>query len=98
MAVEGLTDLGKCCVYNSYLIFNPIFIRLAGNEDSHKMLYEFDFGSDLIFHMRVTFHVVFIRHIMGKNIVRMIAISFLIGSSSNLQIRGTDIKSWTSLI
>ena len=34
--------------------FDRIFIRLAGNEDSHKILDVFDFGADRIIHMRVT--------------------------------------------
>ena len=47
-------------------IFDQIFIRLAGNEDSHKILDKFDFGSDQSIHLRVTCHLVSIRHIMQK--------------------------------
>ena len=60
-----LIDLGKCCV-NNHFIFYRIFIRLAGKEDSHKILDKFSFGADLIIHMRVTCPLVSHRRIMGK--------------------------------
>ena len=36
--LEGLIDLGKCCLDDRDFIFYQIFIRLAGNEHSHKIL------------------------------------------------------------
>ena len=50
----------------SPFIFDRIFIRLAGNEDSHKIMVRLDFGSDPMIGMRVTCHLVSVRHIIGK--------------------------------
>ena len=46
------------------------FVRLAGNEDSHKISHEFDFGADRTVQMRVTCLLVSHRHIMGKMLSR----------------------------
>ena len=53
-AFEGPIDFGKCCPDDSDFSLYCIFIRLTGNEDSHKILDEFDFGSDWTIHMTVT--------------------------------------------
>ena len=45
-ALEGLLDLRKCCPDDSDFSFDRISISLADNEDSHKILDEFDFGLD----------------------------------------------------
>ena len=45
---------GKCCYHFSALIFDWIFIILAGNEDSPKILTKFDFGPDDTLHCGVT--------------------------------------------
>ena len=36
--------MGKCCLHASLFIFDRIFIKVAGNQDRHKRLDEFDFG------------------------------------------------------
>ena len=40
--------MGKCCLRASLFgtIFDQIIIKLAGNQDRHKSVDEFDFGSD----------------------------------------------------
>ena len=65
-AFEGPIDLGKFCPGYSDFIFYYILIRLAGDEDSHNILDEFDFEPDQIIHIRVTCPLVSHRHIMGK--------------------------------
>ena len=61
----------------SYLFF------FAGHEDSQKILDEVNFWTDRTFLMRVTGPLVSYTY-NGENVVRMIATSFLIESSSNL--------------
>ena len=39
---------------DSYFTFDPIFINLAGNQDSHKILNEFEFQPDRTIHLGVT--------------------------------------------
>ena len=65
-ALEGLIDLEKCCPDDNDYIFDQIFIRLTGNEDSHKILDKFDFGADRTIHLRVTCPLVFHRLTVGK--------------------------------
>ena len=36
--------MGKWCLHASSIIFDQIIIRVAGNQDRHKSLDEFDFG------------------------------------------------------
>ena len=36
--------MGKCCLRASLFIFDQIIIKVAGNQDRHKSLYEFDLG------------------------------------------------------
>ena len=38
--------MGKCSLHASSFIFDRIIIKVAGNQDRHKSLDEFDFGSD----------------------------------------------------
>ena len=44
---------GKCCPEDSDFIFDQSFIKLRGNEDSHKILDEFDFGPDWTIHLEL---------------------------------------------
>ena len=46
--------MGKCCLHASAFIFDRIIIKVAGNQDRHKSLDEFDFGSDPTTHFGVT--------------------------------------------
>ena len=36
--------MGKCCLHASSFIFDRISIKVAGNQDRHKSLFEFDLG------------------------------------------------------
>ena len=36
--------MGKCCFHATSFIFDRIIIKVAGNQDRHKSLDEFDFG------------------------------------------------------
>ena len=47
---------GRCCGHN---IFDRIIIKLTGNQDRHKILYEFKFQPHLIFSFGVTCWKVF---------------------------------------
>ena len=62
--------LGKCCPGDSHFIFYQIFIRLLHNKYKHKVLDDFNFGSDQTIHMIVTCHLVSVRQ------VRLIATLF----------------------
>ena len=46
--------MGKWCLQASSFIFDRIFIKLAGNQDSHKISDEFEFWLDRISHFGVT--------------------------------------------
>ena len=46
--------MGKCCLHASLLIFDWIIINVAGNQDRHKSLDEFDFRPDQTSHFGVT--------------------------------------------
>ena len=46
--------MGKWCLQASSFIFDRIFIKLAGNQDSHKISDEFEFRLDRIRHFGVT--------------------------------------------
>ena len=67
---ENPNQKKKCCPDYSDFIFDQIFIRLAGNEDSRKILDEFNFKADRMIHRRVTCPLVSNRHIMGKILSR----------------------------
>ena len=45
--------MGKCCFHDSSFIFDRIIIKVAGNQDRHKSLDEFDFGLDQTTHLGV---------------------------------------------
>ena len=67
--LEGPVDFRKC-PGDSDFIFDQIFIRFTGNEDSHKIFDEFDFEADGTIDMRITCPLVYHRHIMGKMLSR----------------------------
>ena len=46
--------MGKCCLHASPFIFDRIIIKVAGNQDKHKSLDEFDFRADQTTHFEVT--------------------------------------------
>ena len=46
--------MGKCCLHVGSFIFDRIIIKVAGNQDRHKSLDEFDFGPDQTTHFGVT--------------------------------------------
>ena len=46
--------MGKWCLHASSFILDRIIIRVAGNQDRHKILDEFDFGPDQNTHFGVT--------------------------------------------
>ena len=46
--------MGKCYLHASLFIFYRISIKVAGNQDRHKSLVEFDFGSNHTAHFGVT--------------------------------------------
>ena len=53
--------MGKWCLHASSFIFDRIIVKVAGNQDKHKSLVEFDFGSlDSTAHLYV---VVFLNEI-----------------------------------
>ena len=45
--------MGKRCLQASSLIFDRIFVKLAGNKDRHKISDEFKFRPDWISHFKV---------------------------------------------
>ena len=79
------------CPIDSAFSFSRIFINLAGNQDSHKILDEFEFWPDRTIHFGVTCPWVAKKPIF--DLVRSIVPSILIGSSSNLQVTGVAINS-----
>ena len=46
--------MGKWCLQASSFSFDRIFVKLAGNQDSHKISDEFEFRLDRISHFGVT--------------------------------------------
>ena len=48
--------MGKCCLHASSFIFDQIIIKVAGNQDRHKISNEFDFGRDQTTQFGVTCH------------------------------------------
>ena len=47
--------MGKWCLHASSFIFDRISIKVAGNQDRHKSLDEFDFGPEQTTHFGVTY-------------------------------------------
>ena len=48
--------MGKWCLQASSFIFDRIFVKLAGNQDSHKISDEFEFQLDRISHSELRAH------------------------------------------
>ena len=71
-----------------------IFFILVGNEDNYKSLDEFEFGQSSAADFGVSYPSA--PEKMSYNLVSTLAPSFLIGSSSYLQITRTSIISQTS--
>ena len=46
--------MGKWCLHASSFMFDRIIIKVAGNQDRHKSLVEFDFGPNQTSHFGVT--------------------------------------------
>ena len=46
--------MGKWCLQASSFIFDRIFVKLAGNQDSHKVSDEFEFQLDPVSNFGVT--------------------------------------------
>ena len=82
-------------VIDSAFNFDRLFIKLAGNQDSHKFLDEFELRPDQTFHLGVTCPREPKKPIF--DLVRSIVPSILTGSSSNLQVARTAINSRMSL-
>ena len=75
----------KCCEHSSAYIFDRIFFILEGNEDSHKISDEFEIAIERWKKSPLTYN--------GKDVVNTLALSFLIRSSSFLQVTRTTIRS-----
>ena len=45
--------MGKWCLHASLFIFDQVFVKLAGNQDRHKILDEFEFWPDQTSHFGV---------------------------------------------
>ena len=75
-------------------IFDLIILILAGNKDMHESLDEFKFRPDTTTNPRVICPCAYEK--LLYNVVNSLAPSFLIRSSSFLQVMRTTIKSWTS--
>ena len=46
--------MGKWCLHASSFIFVRIIIKVAGNQDRHKSMAEFDFGPNQTAHFGIT--------------------------------------------
>ena len=54
LKISNRLIMGKWCLQASSFIFDRIFVKLAGNQDSHKISDEFEFQLDRISHFGVT--------------------------------------------
>ena len=88
--------MGKNVLRVFSVTFNRIFVKLAGNEDRHKISDEFEFGLGQTFHYGVIRPWVFPLTLNGENGVSNFSQLLWIQSSSNLQVMRTGIKSRTS--
>ena len=92
---------GKWCLHLFLVVFDPVLLILASNEDMHKISDEFEFRSDWTTDYGVSCPWVskkFPIDIKWENGVCMLAHSFLIKSSSKLLVTRTGIKARMSLI
>ena len=88
--------LGKRCLHLTLVVFDLILILLAGNEDMHKILDEFEFQPDQTTDYEASLK--FSIDLQFENAVSMLARSFLIESSSKSLVTRTGIKARKSLI
>ena len=86
--------MGKSCEHSSSFIFDSIILILAGNKDMHESLDKFKFRPDTTTNYRVI--CLCASEKLLYNVMNTIAPSFLVRSSSFLQVMRTTIKSWTS--
>ena len=92
---------GKWCLHLFLVVFDPVLLILASNEDMHKISDKFEFRSDRTTDYGVSCPWVskkFPIDIKWENGVCMLAHSFLIKSSSKLLVTRTGIKARMSLI
>ena len=54
LKISHRLTMGKWCLQGSLFIFDRIFVKLAGNQDSHKISHEFEFRLNWISHFGVT--------------------------------------------
>ena len=54
LKISHRLTMGKWCLQASSFIFDQIFVKLAGNQDSHKISDEFEFQVDRMRHFGVT--------------------------------------------
>ena len=91
--------MGKRFLHLFSVVFDPILFILAGNEDMHKTSDEFEFRPDWTTDYGVSCPWAsekFPIDLCWENGVSKLARSFLIGSSSNLLVTRTGIKSQMS--
>ena len=86
--------MGKILLATSSFITDWIFFILAGNEDNYKSLHEFKFRQNSTTDLGVSIPCASEKTTF--NLVSTLAPSFLIGSSSYLQITRTTLISRTS--
>ena len=86
--------------HSSAFSFDWIFFIFAGKQDSYKILDEFKFRPDSTPDCEVSCHECLKKIPLtynGENLVSTLEPSFLIGSSSFLQVIKTTIKAWMHL-
>ena len=88
------TIMGKWCLHTTMFIIDWIFVKLAGNQDRHKISVEFKFWSDQTSHFEVICPWWLKKAV--DDIVQGIVLSFFIGSLLIFQITWAGIKSHKS--
>ena len=93
--------MGKWCLHASSFIFYRIIIKVAGNQERHKISDDFEFRPDWTTDYGVSCPWVskkFPIHLKWENGVAVLARSFFIKSSSKLLVTRTGIKVQSSSI
>ena len=95
MELLVLRRLKKSSGHNIAFIIDQIFVKLAGNKDIHKTVHKFEFWPDgtIDFTELCLSTEHFSIDLLAENVVDKIVLSFLMGSSSNLQTIRTGIRS-----
>ena len=70
--------MGKWCLHGISLIFDQIIIKVAGNQDRHKSLVEFDFGPNQTTHFGATI----IRCVLYAVFFPLVALFVIVGTRS----------------